>query len=48
MGKTVTIIGTIIVVIVVTIFNLYLIFLYWYYGRNGMELHLKYKEDVLK
>jgi len=45
-SKALTIVVTIIVVIVVTIMNFYLIFLYFYFGKNGMELHKKYLEEL--
>ena len=37
---------TILVVVFVMIMNAYLLFLYIYYGRNGMDLHLKHVEEV--
>ena len=26
--------------------NVYILFLYIYFGKNGMELHVKYVDDV--
>lgn len=45
-NKPLTIVVTIIVVIVVMVMNVYILFLYIYFGKNGMELHLKYVEEV--
>lgn len=45
-SKPLTVIVTILVVVFVMIMNAYLLFLYIYYGRNGMEQHQKYVEDL--
>lgn len=44
-SKPLTVVITIIVVIVVMVMNAYLLFLYIYYGKNGMELHKKFVEE---
>lgn len=45
-SKPLTVIVTILVVVFVMIMNAYLLFLYIYYGRNGMEQHQKYVEEL--
>lgn len=45
-SKALTVVVTIIVIIVVMLMNVYLLFLYIYYGRNGMELHKKFVDEL--